>query len=133
MMKSAILKRIFLGCSAIVFSVLVGYGQEGSPDALTGTWTKTVNGRVMTFTISSDLTYQVEFAGNAEIDVYGDCVISGTQVTFNDKGGAYRGDVPGTYAFQVKDKSVTFTVVDDPLPGRRMLVEGQWSGADTPE
>ena len=132
-MKPAILKRISLGCSALLFSILFCYGQGSPSDQLVGTWVKTMNGRTATFTISSDQTYQVEFTGNEEIDVYGSYVVEGTRVTFNDEGGQYAAkDVPGVYDFQVNDNSLTFTEADDPLAGRKVLLEGKWSEADMP-
>ncbi|MGW8314410.1 MAG: hypothetical protein ACWGNV_02330 [Bacteroidales bacterium] len=75
----------------------------------------------------------MEFLGNEEIDVYGSYKVEGTQVTFNDEGGQYAAkDVPGVYEFQVKDNSLTFTEADDPLAGRKVLLEGKWSKADMP-
>ena len=50
--------------------------------------------------------------------------ISGNQVTFNDEGGDYSADVPGVYEFKVEDASMTLKEIDDPVDGRRMLMEG---------
>jgi len=130
-MYPAILKRTLLLCSAFVFGILSCYSQNESSDQLEGTWTKVLNGRTVTFTIAPDQTYQVEFIGDADTDVYGKYKISGSQVTFNDEGGDYAAkDAPGVYEFQFSDSSVTFTEVDDPLPGRKILLVGKWSRAD---
>ena len=71
----------------------------------------------------------MEFAGDDEIDVYDSYVISGKQITFTDEGGAYSSDSSGVYEFKVSDTSISFTNVDDPVDGRRMLLEGTWSKA----
>lgn len=126
-MNPANFTRTLMLTSAFLFSILTCAGQDDSSDALTGTWTKMLNQRALTIEIMSDHTYQVEFAGDAEIDVFGSCEISGTQVTFNDEGGEYGADVPGTYEFKVNGTTVTFTEVDDPVYGRRSLLEGNWS------
>lgn len=126
-MNPSILKRTFLVIPAFLLSILTCAAQDDPSDALTGTWTKKLNQRAITIKINSDHTYQVEFAGDAEIDVFGSCEISGTQVTFNDEGGEYGADVPGTYEFKVNGTTVTFTEVDDPVYGRRSLLEGNWS------
>jgi hypothetical protein len=127
-MKPAILKRTLLGYSALIFSVLICYGQDQPADPLTGIWTKSLNGRSVTFTIAADLTYQVEFIGDAEVDVYGSYEVSGSRITFTDEGGDYAAkDAPGVYAFQVEDNSLIFKEFDDPLPGRKILLLGQWS------
>ena len=56
MMKPAILKRKCLELSVILFAILSCNGQDISSDQLEGTWTKTANGRSVTFTISPDLS-----------------------------------------------------------------------------
>lgn len=126
-MTPSILKRTLLVIPAILFSVLTCAGQDDPIDALTGTWTKMLNQRSATFTILSDRTYQVEFAGDEKIDVYGKWEISEGKVTFNDEGGEYSADMPGVYEFKVSGTTVTFTEVDDPVYGRRSLLEGEWS------
>ena len=75
----------------------------------------------------SDHKFEVEFVGDAEIDVWGSYVISGTQITFNDEGGAYSSDEAGVYEFVVSDTTLKLTIVLDPVYGRSMLVEGSWS------
>ena len=40
-------------------------------------------------------------------------------------------DQPGVYEFKVGGVSLTFTAVDDPVYGRKTLVEGIWSKAST--
>lgn len=128
MMRPTILKSAFLGCSIFLFSILNCYGQEDPSDQLVGTWTKSVNGRTATITLASDNSYQVEFVGDKEIDVLGSFAVEGSEVTFNDEGGVYGAiGVPGVYAFNVDDSSVTFSVTDDSLAGRKILLEGKWS------
>ncbi len=128
-MKPIQFKSTITGLTALFVFLLPCFGQETPPDELAGTWTKSLNGRQMTFTISADHTYQVEFAGDAGIDVYGSCEVSGNRVTFNDEGGDYSADVPGVYTFQVSEHTVTFTEVNDPVMGRRSLLEGKWTEA----
>jgi hypothetical protein len=129
MRKSAIISRTLLLTTAFLFSILVCNGQDGSSDQVVGTWTKTFNERSVSFTISSDHKFQVEFAGDSEIDVWGSYEIDGMQITFNDEGGEYGSDVPGVYEFKVSETSLTFSVVDDPVYGRSILMDGSWSKA----
>ena len=110
-LKSAIFTRTLLLTTALLFSILTCSGKNDP----------------------SDNKYQVEFAGDDEIDVWGSYVISGSQFTFNDEGGEYGSDAAGVYEFQVSDISLTFTEVNDPVYGRRSLVEGSWSKASDVE
>jgi hypothetical protein len=128
-MKSTISARALMLLSALFFSIVMCHGQDDPSDPLVGKWTKLVNERSITFTLMSDHKYQVEFAGDDEIDVYGSYVVSGTQITFTDEDGDYAADVPGVYKFQVSGTSLTLTATDDPIDGRSMLVEGTWSKA----
>jgi len=125
-MKSTIIKKALLVSTALLVSLLICYGQDDSSDQVVGTWTKLVNERTITFTLTSDQKYQVEFVGDEKTDVLGTYAISGTQITFNDIGGEYSSPDPGVYDFKVNDTSITFTIVDDPAYGRSMLVEGKW-------
>lgn len=126
-MKSPIPARTPLIIVSLLFSILTCHGQDESSDQVVGKWTKLMNERTITFNISSDHKFQVEFVGDDEIDVWGSYVISGTQITFTDEGGNYSSDVSGVYEFQLGDNTLKFTEVDDPVNGRRMLVEGSWS------
>ena len=113
---------------ALFLLPLVCDGQDAPSDGLTGTWIKQVNGATAIFTIAPDLTYEVEFTGDKEPEVSGSYVISGDRVTFNDEGGEYAAkEVPGVYEFIVDDASLSLKKVNDPVPGRSMLVEGTWS------
>ena len=132
-MKSAIFTRTLLVITAVLFSILTCNGQDDPSDLLVGKWTKLFNERTVTFSISSDHKFQVEFIGDAEIDVWGSYVISGTQITFNDEGGEYSSDEAGLYEFQVNDTSLTYTQVNDPVYGRSLLVEGNWSKVSADE
>ena len=126
-MKSTICTRTILLISVLLFSIVTCQGQDKPSDGVVGKWTKLINERTITFTISSDNKYQVEFTGNADADVLGSYEISGNQITFKDKAGEYSADEPGIYEFKANDTSLIFTEVDDPVPGRRMLVEGSWT------
>ena len=128
-MKSNILTRTLLVATVLFLSVLTCYGQNDASDQVMGKWTKELNERTFTFNLTSDNKYQVEFAGDEEIDVYGSYEISEKQITFTDEGGDYSSDSSGTYEFIVSDTSISFTNVDDPVNGRSMLVEGTWSKA----
>ena len=128
-MKSNIFTRTLLVAAVLLFSVLTCYGQNDPSDQVVGKWTKELNERTFTFNLTSDNKYQVEFAGDEEIDVYGSYEISGKQITFTDEGGDYSSNSSGVYEFKVSDTSITYTNVDDPMNGRSMLVEGTWSKA----
>jgi hypothetical protein len=128
-MKSVLFSKAFLLAGLMLLSIFACYGQDDSSVQVEGTWTKSMNERPITFTLTSDLTYQVEFAGDEETDVWGSYTISGTNITFTDEGGEYSSGVSGEYEFEVSDTTISFTEVDDPVNGRRMLVEGNWSKA----
>lgn len=128
-MNSVYSFRTLLAITALLLSTMVIDGKDVASDPLVGTWTKSSNERTITFKIMSDHTYTVEFVGDAEIDVKGSYVISGTQITFNDDAGDYSTDEPGVYEFEANETSVKFTKVNDPAYGRSMLVEGDWSKA----
>lgn len=126
-MKSAFFSRTLLLLAALLFSMLTCNAKDDSSDQLVGKWTKLFNERTVTFTITAEDKYTVEFVGDEGIDVEGSYVISGTQITFNDEAGDYSSDEPGIYEFQVSETSLTFTNVNDPVYGRSMLVEGAWT------
>jgi len=126
-MKSTIYIRTLLVSTALLLSILACNGQDEPSDLLVGKWTKQSNERSVTFNITSDNKYQVEFAGDAEVDVWGSYAVSGTQITFNDEGGEYSSDAAGVYEFKENEKSITFTNVNDPVYGRSILLEGSWS------
>ncbi len=107
--------------------MLNSYAQDESSDQLAGTWTKSMNGATARFMISPDNAWEVEFTGDDEADVYGTYLITGKQITFTDKGGEYSSASSGDYEFQVDDTSLIFTIVDDPVTGRSMLVKGIWT------
>lgn len=129
-MKSTTSFRILCLTAALLFSIPPGFGQDQPSDQLVGTWTKSLNDRTVTFTITAKLSYTVEFAGDEGIDVEGSYVVSGSQITFNDEAGEYSADEPGVYEFKVIDSSLAFTKVNDPVYGRSILLEGNWSKAD---
>jgi len=128
-MKTNILFRTLFGATALLFFTLTCFAQNDPADQLVGTWVKVVDTNTITFSLTSDHKTQVEFTGDDVIDVYGSYKISGAQITFNDEAGEYAADVPGVYEFEVNDKSLSLTAVDDPVSGRSMMVEGTWSKA----
>ena len=132
-MKSAISIRTLLVITALLSSILTCHGKDDPSDLLVGKWTKLFNERTVTFTMTSDNKFQVEFVGDDGLDVWGSYAISGTQITFNDEGGEYSSGEAGVYEFKVSDSSLTLTEVDDPVYGRRTLVEGNWSKAKAVE
>lgn len=129
LMKSSIYTRAITLISVLLFSIVTCHAQNDAAKELVGTWTKTINSRTITFVMTSDLKYEVEFAGDEEIDVLGSYVIEKNQITFTDEGGEYGSDTSGVYEFKVSESSVIFTAVDDPANGRRMLVAGEWTKA----
>ena len=64
-MKSAIFTRTLLVTTALLFSILTCNGQDDPSDFLVGKWTKLLNERTITFSISSDHKFQVEFVGDS--------------------------------------------------------------------
>jgi len=132
-MKSAIFSRAFLSAIAFLFSILLCNAQDGPSDQVVGTWTKVMNERTFTITMTSDQKYQVEFICDAEVDVWGSYAISGPQITFTDEGGDYSSGTSGVYEFKADDTSIKFSIVDDPVDARSMLVEGLWSKASEDE
>jgi len=133
MMKSTLFSRTLLFTAAFLFSVLTCKGQDNSSDQVVGTWTKVVNERTFTFTLTSDQKYQVEFIGDEGIDVLGSYEISGPKITFTDEGGQYSSGTSGVYEFKADATSIKFSIVDDPVDGRSMLVTGSWSNAGVEE
>jgi hypothetical protein len=132
-MKSASSTRTLLLIATMLFSILTCYGQNDPSDQVAGTWTKLLGERSITLTLSTDKKFQVEFAGDDEVDVWGSYVISGTQITFKDEGGDYSSNVEGVYEFKASDTSITFTKINDPVEGRSMLLAGSWSKAGAAE
>lgn len=128
-MKAVTSFRTRIMLTALLFTFVTCHGKEQPSDQLVGTWTKSLNERTVTFTITADFTYTVEFAGDEKIDVKGSYVISGSQITFNDEAGEYSSDEPGVYEFEAGDTSLIFTRINDPVYGRSMLVEGSWAKA----
>jgi len=128
-MKPTIFTRTLLVAAAILFAVMTSHAQNDPTGQIVGKWTKLLNERSVTFTLAPDQTYQVEFAGDEGIDVWGSYVVSGNRITFEDKGGDYSSAESGEYEFKATDTSLTFYQIDDPVTGRSMLVEGSWSKA----
>jgi len=129
-MKQAFLSKTLIAAAMLLFSITACYGQDDPYDLVEGTWTKSMGGRIMKFTLKADHTYQVDFTGDEGTDVSGKFEISGTRITFNDDEGDYSENAPpGVYEFKVSDGSLVFTEADDPLGGRSMLIEGSWKKA----
>jgi hypothetical protein len=126
-MKALHTLKSLLAIFALLFIILNSYAQDEPSNQWVGTWTKSMNEASVQFMISSDNTWEVEFTGDDEADVYGTYQISGNQITLTDKGGEYSSDSSGDYVFQVDNDSLKFTTVDDPVDGRRMLVAGTWT------
>jgi len=130
-MKQSHLSRVLFATAVLVFFIASCYGQDDPDDQLVGTWTKPMGEKTIKFTLKADHTYEVDFAGDEGIDVSGKFEISGTRITFNDDQGEYSENAPpGVYEFKVSETSLTYTEADDPLMGRRMLIEGNWARAD---
>ncbi len=132
-MKRIFQTKVLLILPLVLFSVLTCYGQDEQPDPLAGNWTKNFNGRTVTLSFSPDQKFQTDFTGDEGIDVWGRYELSGNRITFNDEGGDYSADVAGVYEFKADETSVTFTEVDDPLAGRKILMVGTWSIAGDAE
>lgn len=127
--KADMIKKTLLTTAAFLVSILICYGQDDPSDLLVGKWTKEMDGRTFTLNLLPDHKYEVEFAGDDRIDVYGSYEVSGTQITFSDESGEYSSGTAGVYEFKVSEAVWTLTAVNDPVDGRRMLVVGSWSKA----
>ncbi len=128
-MKTHFFARTFLVIAALLISILSCHAQDDSSKPVVGKWTKSSGESVSEFTMTADNRYEVEFTGDDVIDVLGSYEIAKNQITFSDDGGDYSSIEPGVYEFKVTETTITFTSVDDPTDGRRMLVEGTWSKA----
>jgi hypothetical protein len=131
-MKSIIYLRTLLPIAALLFSITTCFGQDDPAQQLVGKWTKSNQGSTISFVMTSELKYEVDFTGDSGAEVIGSFKVSDNMVTFTDEGGDYGSDTSGKYEFKLGDGSVTFTEVDDPADGRRMVVEGTWSKAKAP-
>jgi len=118
--------------ATFLFSLVHSYGQDDPAKQLVGKWTKSNNGRTISFVITSEATYEVDFTGDSGADVVGSYKVAENKITFTDEGGDYGSNTSGKYEFELGDGKVTFTEVDDPVDGRRMLVQGEWAQADSP-
>jgi hypothetical protein len=118
--------------AAFLFSIVNSYGQDNPVKKLVGKWTKSIEGSTISFVMNSDHSYEVDFTGDSGPEVTGSFKVTENKITFTDEGGDYGSDTAGEYEFELGDGSVTFTEVDDPVDGRRMLVEGEWIKAESP-
>jgi hypothetical protein len=119
-------KTLLLG-TALVFFAATARGQDQAADPVAGTWTKSVEGRTIHFTMSPDNTFQVKFTGGEDPDVWGSWKVSGTLLTVTDEGGEYGSNSSAQYEFEVGEDSLTLTVKFDPVDGRRELMRGTWN------
>lgn len=128
-MKGTFFTKTLLLAVALLFSTLSIMAQNAPADKLVGTWKKSFDQGSATLTLTADNKTKVEFTGDDEIDVWGSFEISGTRITLTDEGGEYSSGQSGAYTYKVSDDSLTFSVEDDPVYGRRVLVEGTWNRA----
>jgi len=128
-MKSRIFSRTFLVFTALLLSILCCFGQNDPAKQVVGTWIKVVDVDKVTLALSADNKSEVEFTGDDVIDVYGSYKIAGAKITFTDEGGDYSSGTSGVYEFKIVENKMTLTIVDDPVDGRSMVVEGTWTKA----
>lgn len=121
------MKRIQVVTSVLIFACATSFGQGNLAKQLVGKWTRTFNEREVSFVMTAEQKYEVEFAGDERVDVFGSYEISGKKITFNDEGGEYGSNETGVYEFKLEGNTISFTEVDDPVYGRRLLVEGEWT------
>jgi hypothetical protein len=121
--------RTVILIATLLFSAVSAFGQDDQSKLLVGKWTKAFQDRTVTFTLSADNKFEVEFTGDDKADVLGSYVTSGTKLTLTDEGGDYSSGSSGIYEFKVSDSSLTLTEVDDPVEGRSMVTSGSWSKA----
>jgi hypothetical protein len=132
-MKSIYFSRTLLVAAALLFSILSCFGQNDPAEQVVGTWLKVVDVNKITMTLTDDNKTEVEFTGDDVIDVYGSYKVSGAQITLTDEGGDYSSGTSGIYEFKLNDNKMTLTIVDDPVNGRSMLVQGTWTLAPEAE
>jgi hypothetical protein len=128
MKKNKVLRTTIILAYILLCSLSCNKDEDsGSP--LEGNWTKFIEGRLCSLTVTGDNKWQAEFIGDAGTDVWGRFTISGNQITVIDEGGDYMSSSPGVYTFAVTGSSATFTVVNDPEDGRRTVIQGIWTRA----
>ena len=89
-------------------------------------WTRFFEGRTYTLTFTADHTWEADYTGNSDIDVWGTYSISASEITFVDTGGEQRSEHAGTYIFSVNESSLIFSVVSDFEAERMLVIEGVW-------
>ena len=128
-MKSTIFSKAFLVLAALLFSIAGCYGQDKPSEPVVGKWIKSMNGGSASFVITAENKFEVEITGDETADVWGSWVIAENKITFTDEGGEYSSGESGVYEFKGDDTSLTFTIVDDPVEGRSMVLKGTWTRA----
>lgn len=80
-------------------------------------------GKFATIDFKADLTFSVTYEG--QIVVKGKYVVKDNQVVLHDKSGpkACVGMDPGTYEWSLDGDKLSFLLLDDPCPGRRMMLK----------
>jgi hypothetical protein len=126
-MKAMNIAKALLLVTALVFFAATAQGQDQAADPVAGTWTKTVEGRTINFTMSPDHTFEVELTGDEEPDVWGSWNVSGTVLTVTDEGGEYGSNSSAQYEFEVIEDTLKLTVKFDAVDGRRELMRGTWN------
>lgn len=119
--------NIFLLIPVIILLSATCEKNDDPGNPLAGNWTKTVEGRTCTLTFSADNKWQAEFIDDATTDVWGNCTISGNQITIMDEGGEFMSHDPGVYNFSVTSSSLTLSLVNDPAEGRSIIIPGIWT------
>jgi hypothetical protein len=128
-MKSVSVTKILVVISALFLPLVTCIAQNDPADQVVGTWIKKTDMSTITLTFKADKKVEVEFTGDDVVDVYASYDISGKKITFQDEGGEYSSGTAGFYEFELGENSVTFTIVDDPVEGRSMMLAGTWSKA----
>jgi hypothetical protein len=100
-----------------------------SDPAIVGTWIKFGSPtQTMTLTMKSDCTFEADFTGDSQIDVWGDCSPSGGQITFVDVGGQHAcGPDSGIYRYHIVEDELTFSLIRDSCRGRTRPTVGTWA------
>lgn len=80
-------------------------------------------GKFATIDFKADMTFTVTYEG--QIVVKGKYVVKDNQVVLHDKSGpkACVGMDPGTYEWSLDGDKLSFLILDDPCPGRRMMLK----------
>ncbi len=100
----------------------------GSDPAIVGTWIKFGSPkRMMKLAFTEDNSFQIDYTGDAQMDVSGQYSISDGQITLMDQKGSQVCPDPGLYRYKVRKNQLTLSVMQDGCEGRARPAVGEWT------